>query len=298
MANIKRCAYLTMEKPDGFEVDIELAFPPLAEKGWQFDAVSWRSAEARWRDYDAVYIGAAWDYPQDPEHFVEVLDSIDRSGALLVNDISLVRWTLAKTYLRDLELRGADIVPSLWHESFDTRFIDAAFDYFGSERIIIKPVVSTNAMHTYLLSRDDATVMSAKLQSAFGNRPFVIQEFIASVQGEGEFSLFFFAGDYSHAVRKVPAEADFRVQEMFGAEIIECDPGQDLLDAGWKIIGMVQPVPVYARIDLVRRDNGNPLLMELELIEPSLYLRQSPQAPKRFADAFDRNFRIKIGGGA
>jgi len=287
-----------MAEPDGFEVDIELAFPPLAETGWRFEAVSWRSSAARWQDYDAVYIGAAWDYPQDPEHFLDVLESIDRSGALLVNDISLVRWTLAKTYLRDLEQRGADIVPSLWYESLDMSAVERAFDQFGSDEIIIKPVVSTNAMHTHLLTRDSATAMSDELQSAFENRPFVIQDFVSSVRSEGEFSLFFFAGDYSHAVRKVPAEADFRVQELFGARIIDCDPAQDILAAGRKIIGMVEPVPVYARIDLVRGDDGKPLLMELELIEPSLYLRQSPQASQRFADAFERNFNKKIGGEA
>ena len=287
-----------MDKPDGFEVDIELAFPPLEEQGWRFDAVSWRSPSVRWQDFDAVYIGAAWDYPEDPQRFLGVLESIVESGTVLVNDISLVRWTLAKTYLRDLEQRGVEIVPSLWHESFDAKIIAGAFREFGSERIIIKPVVSTNATDTHLLTKERAEAMTKELRLTFENRSFVIQDFIASIQSEGEFSLFYFDGAYSHAVRKLPAEADFRVQEQFGAEIVDFEPDADVLAAGDRIIQLVDPTPVYARVDLVRGAGGMPLLMELELIEPSLYLRKSPQAPVRFADAFSRYFNNKSEGDA
>ena len=286
-----------MAEPDGFEVDIELAFPPLEKKGWQFEAVSWRAA-VPWQDYDAVYIGAAWDYPQDPARFLDVLERIVQSGPVLVNDISLVRWTLAKTYLRDLEQRGADVVPGLWYETIDDTTIDQAFDAYGGEQIIIKPVISTNALHTYLLTRESAAAMTDELRAIFMNRPFVIQEFQARVQSEGEFSLFFFAGHYSHAVRKLPASADFRVQEQYGANIVDCEPGQDILAAAEAIIRQVAPTPVHARVDLVLGNTGKPLLMELELIEPSLYLRKSPQAPERFAAAFEHYFQSASGGGA
>jgi len=153
-----------MSEPDGFEVDIELAFPPLEAEGWRFGAVNWRSPSVRWRDFDAVYIGAAWDYPEEPQRFVDVLESIVQSGTVLVNDISLVRWTLAKTYLRDIEQRGANIVPSLWYESFDRQAVEDAFDKFGNERIIIKPVVSTNATDTHLLTKERVAAMAAELQ--------------------------------------------------------------------------------------------------------------------------------------
>ena len=284
-----------MAEPDGFEVDIEMAFPPLEAMGWQFDAVSWRSS-VEWREFDAVYIGAAWDYPQDPERFLQVLDTIVSAGTILVNDISLVRWTLAKTYLRDLEQRGVPIVPSLWFDTFDGGALEEAFDRFGDDRIIIKPVISTNALDTHLLTRVAATEMGAELAQTFANRPYVVQQFVRRIQETGEYSLFFFSGEYSHAVRKVPAESDFRVQEQFGSTIVDCNPEEDLLTAGKTVIKLVEPQPVYARIDIVRGNDGLPLLMELELIEPSMYLRSSPAAPAQFASAFERYYNEKTGG--
>ena len=295
MAN-RRCAYLTMEEPDGFEVDIEMAFPYLEKMGWQVEPVPWISSSVNWSEFDAVYIGSPWDYPEDAERFLGVLDAIVKCGTILVNDISLVHWTLSKTYLRDLEQRGADIVPSLWFETIDEATIDDAFDTFETEKIIIKPVVSTNATHTYLLTRHRAEEMSTELAIIFESRPFVIQSFVESVQTAGEFSLFFFDREFSHAVRKVPAEADFRVQEQFGAKIVDFDPNPRVLAAAGKIIQLVDPVPVYARVDLVLGAGGNPLLMELELIEPSMYLRKCPAAPVRFAEAFDRYVVQKTGG--
>ena len=295
MVRSRHCAYLTMAEPDGFEVDIELAFPPLEARGWQFEAVSWRSS-VQWSRYDAVYIGAAWDYPQDPGRFLSVLDSIVESGTLLINDISLVRWTIAKTYLRDLEQHGIRIVPSLWFDDFDADALDAAFDCLDGDSIIIKPVISTNALDTHLLTRDTASAMTDELSQTFADRPYVVQQYVSGIQEAGEYSLFFFAGEYNHTVRKMPAESDFRVQEQFGSTIVDCEPGAELLAAAKKVIEQVEPQPVYARVDMVCGDDGQPMLMELELIEPSMYLRKSPAAPAQFASAFERYYNEKTGG--
>lgn len=284
-----------MAEPDGFEVDIELAFPPLQAIGWEFHAVSWR-ADVAWGDFDAVYIGAAWDYPQDPRRFLSVLETIVRSGTVLINDISLVRWTLAKTYLRDLEQRGVPIVPSLWFDAFDETALVDAFDRFDDDRIIIKPVISTNALDTFLLTREAAAEKLSELAQTFAKRPYVVQQFARDVQKTGEYSLFFFAGEYNHAVSKLPAASDFRVQEQFGSTIVDCEPDAEVLAVGEAVIEEVEPQPVYARVDIVRGNDGHPLLMELELIEPSLYLRKSPAAPRQFASAFESYFNEKTGG--
>ena len=140
--------------------------------------------------------------------------------------------------------------------------------------------------------------MTDELRAVFTDRPFVIQAFQARVQSEGEFSLFFFAGRYSHAVRKLPANADFRVQEQYGAHIVACEPGQGSLVAAEAIIGLGAPTPVYARIDLVRGNTGKPLLMELELIEPSFYVTTDPATVALFADRFTNWLRRRdlVGG--
>ena len=108
-----------MEDPGDYVTDFDLSFEPMSALGWQVDTVPWRDRSIEWDDYDAVYICTPWDYPQDAETFIDVLESIEESTAHLVNELSLVRWTFAKTYLRDLETRGAAIVPSLWYDDID-----------------------------------------------------------------------------------------------------------------------------------------------------------------------------------
>ena len=103
---MKRCAFLTMENSEGWSIDADLAITPLEALEWTIDTVPWRGAQTDWQCYDAVYIGTPWDYPQDVELFVRLLEQIDQSGPVLVNPLELVHWGFAKTYSRDLEVRG------------------------------------------------------------------------------------------------------------------------------------------------------------------------------------------------
>jgi hypothetical protein len=284
----RRCAFLTMENTEGWSIDADLAIPPLRALGWQIDTVAWRSPGVDWDAYDAVYIGTPWDYPEDVAHFIRVLERIDRSRAVLVNDFELVRWGIPKTYLRDLEARGADIVPSLWFECLLPEQLTSFFQALRSDRMIIKPVVSANAADTFLLDRNDTADKAKLLLDTFRDRAFLVQPFIENIRTEGEYSLFYFSGTLSHAIQKVPKARDFRVQEEHGATIKAVVPDASLVACADRILGLVKPQPVYARCDLVRGPDGRFLLMELELIEPSMYLRMHPEAPQRFAVAFDR----------
>ena len=120
------------------------------------------------------------------------------------------------------------------------------------------------------------------------DRPLVVQPFIDSILDDGEYSLFYFIGEYSHAIQKKPKQGDFRVQEEYGAEIVSVDPVPSLLDSADRIMSLVEPVPAYARADFVRGRDGRFIVMELELVEPSMYLRMDADAPRRFAEAFDQ----------
>lgn len=285
--NTSRCAFLTMENTEGWFIDAELAIPPMQALGWAIDTIPWRRTGVDWAAFDAVYIGTPWDYPEDVGLFMRLLEKIDASGAILVNPLELVRWGIAKTYLRDLEARGADIVPGSWHETLRPGELLSCFDRLASDSIVIKPVISTNATDTYLLKRNEAAELEPLLLRRFGERPFVAQPFMSNIQEEGEFSLFYFAGVYSHAIQKVPRTQDFRVQEEHGASIVAIEPEPALASCAHDILRLVEPRPVYARCDLVRGPDGRFLLMELELIEPSMYLRMNADAPQRFAHAFD-----------
>lgn len=284
----KRCAYLVMDDPGDFVTDYHLSFDAMAALGWDVECVAWRDTSTDWDAFDAVYICTPWDYPDDPDLFMRVLESIDASSATLVNPISLVRWSLAKTYLRDLAERGGSVVPSLWFEHFDPDNVSSWFEHFASERIVIKPQVGTNSQYQFVLERPVGEDVIGEVQRAYRGRPFFVQPFIASIQSEGEYSLFFLGGECSHATLRVPEHGDFRSQEEHGAEVRAITASAEQVAAAKRILSLVDPQPTYVRVDMVRDKDGTYLLMELEMIEPSLYLRTDSEAAARFARAFDK----------
>jgi len=284
-----------MEDPGDFVTDYELSIPAMASLGWQVETVAWRSPDIDWDRYDAVYICTPWDYPDHVGQFLGVLEAIDLSSALLMNPLGLVRWNLAKTYLRDLEARGAAIVPSLWFDAFEAGAAAAWFEALDADKVVIKPQVGANAQDTYVLGTPVAVQLEQQLADTFLHKPFFVQPFMSSVVGEGEYSLFFFNGEYSHAILKTPERGDFRTQEEHGAVIASVTATDHQVRATAAVLQMVEPRPVYARADIVRGGDDDWLLMELELIEPSLYLRTDPGSAGRFARAVDERFQVLAG---
>jgi glutathione synthase/RimK-type ligase-like ATP-grasp enzyme len=280
-----------MADPGDFVIDADLGVAPFEAIGWHVDVLPWRTERVDWRDYDAVYIGTPWDYPDNVGDFVDTLESIDASGPVLVNPLELVRWNLDKRYLGDLEARGADIVPTVWLDGYDGDEVVGAFDAWPGENVVIKPRVGANAADTFVLDGPPSGRAADELRRLFDARPCMLQPFISAVCSEGEYSLFFFDGGLSHAILKTPAAGDFRVQEEHGADIAAVPVSVALEETARNVMRLVDPPPAYARADFVRDADGRFLLMELELIEPSLYLRMDPRAPERFAAAFDRYAR-------
>ncbi len=274
-----------------FVTDYPMSIPAMEALGWQVDPVVWDDPAVDWDAYDVAYICIPWDYTEKVQQFLDVLETIDRSAAHLFNDRSLVHWNLEKTYLREIEERGGTIVPSLWRDDFDASVIAGSFAEFASDRIVIKPQVGANAEDAFVLTDPVPAGRMADLAATFADRPHFVQPFVESIQTEGEYSLFYFGLAYSHAILKVPADGDFRSQEEHGAEILPFEAPASLRDAGDRIMKLVEPAPVYARADFVRDERNQFLLMELELIEPSLYFRADSDSPQRFAAAIDRRYQ-------
>ncbi|MDH3905138.1 MAG: hypothetical protein OEV03_04405 [Gammaproteobacteria bacterium] len=283
----KRCAYLTMDDISDFVSDADLSIAPMAELGWEVEMVPWRR-DVDWSDYDLVYICTPWDYQEDVAAFLDVLEAVEHSSAQLVNSVELVRWNLEKTYLSELEMRGADIVPSLFFDRFDADRVAACFDAHNTGKVVLKPVVGANSDHIFVVTDPLTDEVVDELRQTYERRPFFVQPFIDSVQSEGEYSLFFFSGGYSHAILKKPRAGDFRSQEEHGADILSIEAPEALVETARHVLGVVNPRPVYVRADFVRGRGERFLLMELELIEPALYFRTDPGSASRFARALTR----------
>lgn len=286
----RKCAFLTMDTLEGFMAYDYLLKDPLGERGWEVKEISWRNREADWNRYEAVIIRTPWDYQDDPELFMEVLEEIEQSRARLENPLELVRWNIDKGYLKDLEQTGIPVVPTFWgdeKQDLTLQHLKKYFNTFESEELIIKPLVSANADDTFRLSMEHLNGALETLKDTFENRVWLAQPFVWQVIEEGEFSLNYFGGEYSHALLKTPKEGDFRVQEEHGGRLKSVEPEPELRSLSDQIIQSLDPKPLYARTDIIRTDNGF-ALMELELIEPSLYFNMDPESPERFARIFDQ----------
>jgi len=287
----KTVAFLVMDDMGEFVTDFDLSIAPLAELGWHVETVPWRS-KPDWSRFDAVYICTPWDYPQYADEFQRVLDAIDASDAVLCNALSTVHWNLDKSYLRDVEARGDRIVPTTWYTHFSRDDVAGFFADHGTSTVVLKPNVGGNAVDTFVLSDPTPDETLATLEGLFDNRHFLVQPYIESITTEGEYSLFYMNGRYSHAIGKVPAAGDFRVQEEHGADIRPIEPPVGLFEVAERVFSHIEPLPAYGRGDWVRGPDGEFLLMELELVEPSLYLRTDTGAPARFARAFNEWFEV------
>ena len=285
---MKRCAFLTMRGIEAFECYDHLLYEPLQDLGWNVVPIPWRETGINWNDFAVVVIRSPWDYQDDPRKFLQLLENIECSDARLENTLDIVRWNIDKTYLQDMQQAGIPIVPTVWDNEFTTEKFLGYFNTFDSSEIIIKPTVSANADDTYRLARtvDDDTLR--RLKQTFGNRPYMAQPFLATICTEGEFSLFYFGGTYSHCILKTPAADDFRVQEEHGGTLTSIEPEPGLLETSNKTMQALPEIPLYARVDFVRNSDNRFNLIELELIEPSLYFNMDPESPGRFAAEFDR----------
>ncbi len=290
---MRRCAFLTLEDSTGYVIDDELAYAPLAVLGWQVDTISWRRTNIEWHSYDAVVIRSTWDYVTDPDAFLSVLGEIERSGTPLFNGLDLVRWNIRKTYLRDLAERGVPVVPTIFRERLMPNELSGLIEEVGTAEVVIKPVVGANASGAFRLDAQTARSRADEVSAYYKDRALLAQPFLSAITTEGEFSLFYFNGAHSHAILKLPKVADFRVQEEHGGVIRAVETNDALRDAGdvaLRAIGAVPPL--YVRADFVRaNDTTSYWLMEMELIEPSLYLRMDTGAPDRFAHALHNRLR-------
>ncbi len=283
----RQCGILSMDNLDDFECYDDLLNEPLKQLGWETHTVSWRDESIEWDRFEVVIIRSPWDYQQHPDEFMAVLRKIEASNARLENNVQLVEWNLNKSYLIELESNAIEIVPTMWKKTWQPNEIDCYFDYYNTQQIIIKPVISANADNTYWLKKGSFHQHLSAMEKSFSSIDHMVQPFMPAITDEGEFSLFYFAGEYSHCILKTPGKDDFRVQEEHGSSLKLVKPEENLLAHANKVQQQLKPEPLYSRVDLVRTDSGF-ALMEVELIEPSLYFNMDPASPLRFALAFDK----------
>jgi glutathione synthase/RimK-type ligase-like ATP-grasp enzyme len=248
-----------------------------------FDPVAeiWTDPSVDWSAYDAVLLRSVWDYHVRYLEFTEWLGQLDKAGVPVLNETDLIRWNADKRYLLELRERGVAIVPSQVAAGACLREVVAGLD---GQEIVIKPTVGATAHHTIR-----GTAGSEELSRAMDELPddvYLVQPFLPEIQSEGEWSLIFLDGEFSHAVLKRAAAGDYRVQDDFGGTAELLEPPAAVLDGATAALAAADTrrAPVYARVDGIVT-TGRFLLMELELIEPDLFLPLAPTSSTRLATA-------------
>jgi hypothetical protein len=233
-----------------------------------------------------VLVRSCWDYHHRLEEFLAWVARLERAEVPVWNPPALLRWNSHKGYLRDLSARGIPIVPTRWLERGAP--VDLAQLLRDAEwrDVVVKPAVSASAHGTWRTSVDAASADQRRLDELLRAGDVMVQPLMSEVRDpeEGEWSILFLGGRLSHAVLKRPAAGDYRVQWEFGGTAVTTAPPDTLLADAAAVMAAVPGDPLYARVDGVERD-GRLVLMELELIEPHLFLGWDAGAAARLAGA-------------
>lgn len=273
-----------IRRSDAFEHDymMNALVPAFAAQGMTLIDISWDDEVADWASFDAAVIGTTWDYWDRMDEFLATLERIGQQTRLF-NPPELVRWNIRKTYLRHLEAKGAELIPTLWLDSVTRKDVESAFDLLESDDLVFKRQVGAGAKDQHRLTRGGPVPDMPHAMMA--------QPFMKMIQDEGEISFIFIDGEFSHALVKRAALGDYRIQSAYGGSEQTLTPSAADLASAQAVIATMEAVPLYGRVDMLRAPEGNLLLMELELIEPYLYPIEGPNLGPKMASAIVRRMR-------
>ncbi len=280
---MKRIGLVTNKEHANLTPDDRLVLGHVLPDRVAIEPAVW-DADIDWMTFDGLIIRSPWDYTQKYPAFLQWLVRIEKTGIPMWNPPDIVRWNSDKKYLVDLAEKGFQVPPTAYIKHWDRLYLDE-LDLDADGWFVIKPTVSASGKRTYKVTLDQEG------QNTFDNlvlqTDVMVQAFMPEIESEGEYSFIFFWGEFSHAAIKRPQNGDFRVQTYYGGTVRGVQAPDHLIEQARSVVASVATPLMYARVDGVNR-GGTLILMELELIEPSLYLASHPDAPARFAHAIHR----------
>ena len=275
-----RLAFLVPDPdyPEEWDWAFDAEAEALRKRGVEVDAVAWTEAEDL-SAYDLVLPLVVWGYHLQYEEWRRFLDRVEAGRLPFINPPTLLRWNSDKAYLKELGGKGIPSVETIEVESLDDAELAAAAVRLGTAELVVKPPVSASATGTHRIRVGD------EIPAEERGRRMMIQPFLPSIETEGEYAVILFDGVYSHTVVKRPKTGDFRVQPHLGGSTEPSEPPEGAVALAQAALAAAPTEATYARVDIVRGRDGELLVMELELIEPALFLDVAPHGEEAFADA-------------
>ncbi len=260
------------------EPEVHVAADALRAAGVSTDVVSW-DEDRDWGAYELVVVRTPWDYFDRVTQFLEWAARVERETSL-VNPADVLRWNSHKGYLAEFTAKSVPTVPTRLVPGPSTDVADQIREV-PWEEIVVKPAVDGGARHAWRGRRDDPS-LSRVAERLTNHGDVVVQPFVPAIV-DGERSLVFLGGRFSHAVRKVPKAGDYRSQRHLGGREVDHEPDSAELQVALAAMAAAPGRLTYARVDLVEWE-GAPVLIELEVIEPDLFLRDVPERVDRFVE--------------
>ncbi|HXS35507.1 MAG TPA: hypothetical protein VN721_02310 [Flavipsychrobacter sp.] len=266
------------------DLENEELFEFLKEKGVDVHSEVWSDPTIEWERYDNVILKAPWDYVEKIDQFRSWLDKLDSLNVRLLNSTNTIRWNIDKHYLKDIADAGLNVIETIYLEKGSNIDFKNCFYSLNTEKIVVKPCISASSKNTFAVSVDEAEQFTPLINDLLKEGDYMVQPFLKEIQQSGEVSFMFFNGAFSHSVIKRPKSGDFRTQEHLGGTIHPFTPSAELLLSIQKYIDNFAQNCLYIRVDgtIV---NETFLLMELELVDPYLYLFISSGSYDLYYDA-------------
>ncbi len=284
-------ALVTVQAARATDEDLAPLESALQQAGAQVSIVDWDDSEVDWSRFDLAVLRSCWDYT---ERYVEFLIWAERISHLtrLLNPFEIVRWNTDKHYLAELEKAGIAIVPSRFIEP-DSDVAAELHSFFDSHpdcaELVVKPAIGAGSRDTQRHARGQVTAIAVHVERLLkADRSVLLQPYLDRVDEAGETALIHFNGRYSHAIRKgaLLRKNEGPTAELYAPEQIEARkpaPEERALATAVLAVLPFADAPAYARVDLIRAADGKPVLLELELAEPSLFFLHAPGSAERFA---------------
>ncbi|GLR14567.1 hypothetical protein GCM10007907_33570 [Chitinimonas prasina] len=282
--------YLAAQPDDWYVSQIHheerLLATALAALGLQSQRADWADGQVDWRKTRCAVLRSTWDYFHRYDAFSAWLAGADVQ-TMLLNPLPLLRWNIDKHYLADLAQAGVAIVPTRFVARGDSASLVQLAAEQGWDAVVFKPAVSGSARLTYRATGSELLALQSVFAACVAGEDMLLQPFQPEILALGEVSLMVMDGRYTHAIRKMPKAGDFRVQDDHGGTVQPYVPSRAEVAFAEAAVAACPSLPAYARVDFVVTPEGC-RLMELELIEPELFLRFHPPAADALAAAIAR----------
>lgn len=289
MSSLRKIAFVTSEADPNLISDDRLAIEPLQNLGIEVEILVWDNPANKLEhlDYlDGIVFRSCWNYHRKYDQFTDWLNRLRSRHVPFFNSIDINLWNLSKKYLLDLELSGVSVPETVFIPAGTLGETTLSFDLSNihSEKVVVKPAVSLNGEDTYLIDKSDTDTILLRSSEINKTRDLLLQQFIPEVQTGGELSLIFFNKKFSHAIQKTARSGEFRIHEEHGGSRTPYIPTESVLKFANDVVSLITDEMLFCRVDLVQ-SSEKIYLIELEILDPMLFLGMDSGAPARFAEA-------------